>query len=68
MKDFFGQKLLTEFLSNRGFKDFKINDVNVELSEEKDGFFMTYNITEGPQFVWVKLNLSSNVKENFRKF
>ena len=30
------------------FCDFKINDVNIELSEEKDGFFITYNITEGP--------------------
>ena len=57
------KKLLTNFYLNRGFKDFKINDVNVELSEEKDAFFMTFNITEGPQFVVGEVNLSSNVKE-----
>ena len=63
------KKLLTEFYKNRGFADFKINDVNVELSEEKDGFFITYNITEGPQFSLGKIEFTSNVKElNARKF
>ena len=63
MKRFLWTKITYEFLSKRGFKDFKINDVNVELSEEKDAFFMTFNITEGPQFVVGEVNLSSNVKE-----
>jgi len=31
--------------------------------EEKDGFFVTYNITEGPQFTIGEVRLSSNVKE-----
>ena len=44
------KKLLLDFYRNRGFKDFKINDVNIELSEAKDSFFITYNITEGPKF------------------
>ena len=39
------------------------NDVNAELSEEKDGFFITYNITEGPQFSIGKVNLISKVQE-----
>lgn len=57
------KKLLTEFYQNRGFADFKIAGVNTELSEEKDGFFVTYNITEGPKFSIGEVNLSSNVKE-----
>ena len=57
------KKLLTEFYKNRGFADFKINDVNVELSEERDGFFITYNITEGPQFSLGKIDFTSAVKE-----
>ena len=57
------KKLLREFYLERGFANFKINDVNVELSEEKDGFFITYNIQEGPQFKIGQVNLKSNVKE-----
>ena len=57
------KKLLTNFYLSRGFNDFKINDVNVELSEETDAFFVTYNITEGPQFVVGEVSLSSNIKE-----
>ena len=44
------KRLLTEFYLSRGYIDFKINDINAELSEEKDGFFIVYNISEGPQF------------------
>ena len=59
----FDKKLLTEFYRNRGFANFKINDVSTELSEERDGFFITYNITEGPQFRLGSIDLISNVKE-----
>ena len=57
------KKLLIDFYRSRGFADFKINDVSTELSEEKDGFFITYNITEGPKFSVGQVNLRSNVKE-----
>ncbi len=57
------KRLLVDFYRSRGFADFKINNVNTELSEEKDGFFITYNITEGPKFVVGEVNLRSNVKE-----
>ena len=43
------KRLLSEFYLERGFADFKIYDVNAELSEEKDGFFISYNIKEGPK-------------------
>ena len=57
------KKLLTNFYRNRGFSDFTINDVNTQLSEEKDGFFITYNITEGPQFKIGEVTLISEVEE-----
>ena len=46
------KRLLVDFYRSRGFADFKINDVSTELSEEKDGFFINYNITEGPKFTF----------------
>ena len=57
------KRLLVDFYRSRGFADFKINNVNTELSEEKDGFFITYNITEGPKFVVGEVNLRSNLKD-----
>ena len=55
--------LFRSFYRSRGFADFRINDVNTELSEEKDGFFITYNISEGPKFALGEVILRSNVKE-----
>ena len=57
------KKLLNDFYKNRGFADFKINSVNTELSEEKDGFFVTYNVTEGPQFNLGDVTLSSKLQD-----
>ena len=57
------KRLLKDFYRLRGFADFKINSVNVELSEEKDGFFMTYNVTEGPKFAVGEVMLKSSVKD-----
>jgi len=57
------RRLLADFYRSRGFADFKINGVNTELTEEKDGFFITYNITEGPQFTVGDVKLVSNVKD-----
>ena len=59
----FDRRLLADFYRSRGFADFKINGVNTELTEEKDGFFITYNITEGPQFTVGDVKLVSNVKD-----
>ena len=55
--------MLTEFYLSRGYIDFKINDINAELSEEKDGFFIVYNISEGPQFKVGEVSVSSQVSE-----
>ena len=57
------KKLLTEFYQSRGYIDFKINNINAELSEEKDGFFIVYNISEGPKFQIGLVTLSSKVDE-----
>ena len=62
-KIFLDKKLLSDFYKNRGFANFQINDVSSELSEEKDGFFITYNITEGPQFSIGKIKFNSDLKE-----
>ena len=46
----FDKQVLTDFYQARGYVDFRINSVNVELTEERDGFFLVMNVQEGRQF------------------
>ena len=46
----FDKKVLRQFYISRGFVDFQVNSVNAELTEERDGYFVVFNITEGQQF------------------
>lgn len=57
------RKLLTDFYQSRGFADFKIFDVSSQLSEERNGFFISYNLKEGPKYLLGKVNLVSEVNE-----
>ena len=56
------KRLLKDFYRSRGYADFDIFDVNVELSEEKDAFFVSYNVKEGPQFRIEKLKLVRHLR------
>ncbi|WP_136443595.1 outer membrane protein assembly factor BamA [Pacificoceanicola onchidii] len=46
----FDKQLLNDFYSSRGYVDFRVTGVNAELSEERDGYFVTFNVEEGQQF------------------
>lgn len=46
----FDEQLLRDFYASRGYVDFRVTNVNAELSEERDAFFITFNIEEGQQF------------------
>jgi len=58
----FDKKLLSDFYNSRGFVDFRINSVNAELTEEKDGYFVVFNITEGQQFLVGDVSVETNLK------
>ena len=55
----FDKQLLTDFYKQRGFVDFKILSVNSELSQTRDSFFVTFNIQEGQQFQFGKVDIST---------
>lgn len=65
----FDQQVLRDFYSSRGYVDFRITGTNVELSEERDAYFMVVNVQEGQQFrlgaITVNTDLSDVDNEAF---
>ena len=59
----FDKKVLKEFYNSRGFVDFRVNSVNAELTEERDGYFVVFNITEGQQFSVGNVAVETSLKE-----
>ncbi|WP_415920418.1 outer membrane protein assembly factor BamA [Tateyamaria sp. SN6-1] len=56
----FDQQLLRDFYSSRGYVDFRVIGANAELTEERDGFFLVFNIEEGQQFSFGEITVSSD--------
>jgi len=46
---------------SRGYVDMRTTAVNSELTKERDGFFVSYNIQEGQQFKFGTINLVSEM-------
>ena len=57
----FDKQILSDFYKSRGYIDFRINSVNAEFSQERDGYFITFNIREGQQFKVGSINVQSNL-------
>jgi outer membrane protein insertion porin family len=53
--------MLRDFYLSRGYVDMRTEAVNAELTEERDGVFVAYNITEGQQFRFGTVSLESEV-------
>ncbi|UOA27470.1 outer membrane protein assembly factor BamA [Pseudosulfitobacter sp. DSM 107133] len=46
----FDKQMLRDFYLSRGYVDFRVNSVNAELTKERDGYFLVFNVQEGQQF------------------
>ncbi|EDQ04112.1 Outer membrane protein assembly factor BamA [Sulfitobacter indolifex] len=55
------KQMLRDFYLSRGYVDMRTEAVNAELTEERDGVFVAYNITEGQQFRFGTVSLESEV-------
>ena len=52
---------MTDFYQSKGYIDARVNDVKAELSEERDGYFITFNLREGRQFRFGQVLAISNL-------
>ena len=55
------QQQLRDFYFSRGYVDFRTQAVNAELTENRDGYFVQYNITEGQQFRFGAITVESEM-------
>ena len=56
------KQLLKDFYLSRGYVDFQVIDASAELSRERDGTFVTFNIREGQSFNVGKVSTVSAVE------
>lgn len=59
----FDRQVLVDFYQSRGHVDVRVNAVNAELTEERDGYFISFNIQEGQKFRFGAVNVTSDVAE-----
>lgn len=55
----FDRRVLTDFYQSRGYADFRVLDVESELTRNRDGYFLTFTVEEGQQFRFGNVTVSS---------
>ncbi|AUH34706.1 outer membrane protein assembly factor BamA [Paracoccus tegillarcae] len=55
------EQLLTDFYRSRGYADFRVQAVAPEIARERDAFYITFNIQEGPQYRFGSVNTVSEI-------
>ncbi|TMM54476.1 outer membrane protein assembly factor BamA [Sulfitobacter sabulilitoris] len=57
----FDKQVLRDFYLSRGYVDFRVNSVNAQLTEERDGYFLVFNVQEGQQFKFGDVSVISEM-------
>lgn len=55
------ERLLTEFYRSQGYADFRVQAVAPEIARERDAFFITFNIQEGPRYRFGQVQTVSEI-------
>lgn len=59
----FDKQVLEDFYRSRGYVDFETLSVNSELTRERDGYLVTFNVQEGQQFRFGEITTSSDLED-----
>ncbi|OUD08242.1 outer membrane protein assembly factor BamA [Marivivens niveibacter] len=59
----FDKQVLTDFYQSRGFPDFIVQDVAVQLTSERDAFVVTYNVEEGQRYSIGGVSVTSELND-----
>ncbi|WP_460020533.1 outer membrane protein assembly factor BamA [Magnetospira thiophila] len=58
----FDRELLRRFYLNEGFADFQVLSLVAEMTPDREDFFITFTIDEGPRYELGEVTLSTNIK------
>lgn len=56
------RQLLNDFYQSRGYADFRILGVSTEYTNDRDGFYLTYQIQEGQRYKFGRITTRSEVE------
>jgi outer membrane protein insertion porin family len=59
----FDREQLRRFYIKRGYADFKVVSAVAELSPDRQNFYITFTVDEGPIYHFSKVEIQSNIKE-----
>ena len=55
------RQVLTEFYQSRGYVDFRVTGTSADLTRNRDGYFVTFNIEEGQRFEFGEITTRSAI-------
>ncbi|MDO5530104.1 MAG: outer membrane protein assembly factor BamA [Paracoccus sp. (in: a-proteobacteria)] len=55
------ERLLTDFYRSRGYADMRVRAIAPEIARERDAFFITFAIEEGPRFTMGRIDTISEI-------
>ncbi|MDX2027498.1 MAG: outer membrane protein assembly factor BamA [Alphaproteobacteria bacterium] len=58
----YDKELLRRFYMNEGYVDFRILSAVAELTPDRDDFFLTFTVEEGPRYKFGKVTVKSEIK------
>lgn len=58
----YDQELLRKFYTSQGYADFLVKSAHAELSPNKDGFYITFVLSEGVKYTLSKVDVKSEIK------
>ncbi|NIZ62967.1 outer membrane protein assembly factor BamA [Sedimentitalea sp. CY04] len=61
----FDKQVLRDFYLSRGYVDFRVNSANAEVTSERDAVFLVVDVTEGQQFQFGEISVSSEIDEAY---
>lgn len=58
----YDEELLRKFYLKNGYADFRVVSSNAELSEDKESFYLTFTVDEGPRYKVGKIAIESSLR------
>ncbi len=58
----FDQELLRRFYQSQGYADFQVKSAFAELTPERDAFYLTFTLDEGPRYAFGEIDIESALR------